>query len=55
MAIVLHENCPCKRACELHGNCEACKAHHLNSKILPTCERIALKKKKEKKSKQSKQ
>lgn len=51
MDTVLNENCPCKRACELHGNCEACKTHHLNSKIVPTCERIALKKKKEKKSK----
>ncbi len=51
MDTVLNENCPCKRSCERHGNCEACKTHHLSSKILPTCERIAQKKTKEKKSK----
>lgn len=33
--------CPCKRDCERHGNCEACKEHHHSWKRVPktTCER----------------
>lgn len=36
------EICPCKRYCERHGNCEACKTHHksLNKFKLTACERI---------------
>lgn len=35
-------DCPCKRtACERHGNCAACRAHHRSMKklVLTTCER----------------
>lgn len=36
------DNCPCKRECERHGDCNACKEHHHASKRYPlsTCERI---------------
>ena len=40
--VVLCEACPCKRVkCERHGDCAACRAHHLASqrKPLTACER----------------
>lgn len=40
--VVLCEACPCKRVkCERHGDCAACRAHHLASqrKPLTSCER----------------
>ncbi|MDD5935499.1 MAG: hypothetical protein PUC65_08090 [Clostridiales bacterium] len=46
MAEKLKSDCSCKRVkCEYHGNCKACRTHHIDSKYLPTCERLALKKK----------
>ncbi len=35
-------NCPCKRTkCERHGNCTACKEHHIAKKNSPTyCEKL---------------
>lgn len=39
-------DCPCKRVkCPRHGDCNACKAHHLTEKpkLLPTCERLRAK------------
>ena len=33
--------CPCKRACERHENCIACREQPLtNMKLLPACDRI---------------
>ncbi|MGYP000307280458 len=34
-----NKDCPCKRkSCPRHGNCEACKAFHADSKIVLPCE-----------------
>lgn len=34
------KDCPCKRkACERHGDCEACRAHHEKSKYPCACEK----------------
>lgn len=35
-----NKDCPCKRkSCPRHGDCEACKAFHADSKIALPCER----------------
>lgn len=38
----IKKDCPCKRIkCERHGQCEACREHHmLKKKTLPYCERL---------------
>ncbi len=34
------QDCPCKRtACKRHGDCEACRAHHAESKRKLPCEK----------------
>lgn len=31
--------CPCRKiSCKRHGDCDACRAHHRNSKYPPYCE-----------------
>lgn len=36
----MNPDCPCKKAkCPRHGNCEACRAYHADSKRKRTCER----------------
>ena len=38
--IMVKEDCPCKKkSCERHGNCDACKAYHAESKRKRPCER----------------
>ena len=33
-------DCPCKKkSCKRHGNCDACRAHHAESKRKRPCER----------------
>ncbi|HEX2938738.1 MAG TPA: hypothetical protein VHO66_07460 [Ruminiclostridium sp.] len=35
--------CPCrKKQCPRHGDCDACREHHKNSKYKPACERKSL-------------
>ena len=37
---MVKEDCPCKKkSCERHGNCDACKAYHAESKRKRPCER----------------
>lgn len=42
-----NQECPCKRLqCKRHGDCEACKKHHLEvMRYSPACERAKKKKK----------
>lgn len=38
---MINNNCPCKKKnCERHGDCEACRAYHAESKRKRPCERI---------------
>lgn len=40
--------CPCKRKkCARFGDCEACRAHHLEKGSPPYCERLAGRRKKQ--------
>jgi len=32
-------DCPCTKACTLHGECELCVAYHARKGALPRCER----------------
>ena len=46
----LNPNCPCKRDCIRHGNCNECRAVHEAECKYPTCcQRIADRKKRQKK------
>ncbi len=37
----MNDNCPCKKKkCERHGDCDACRAYHAESKRKRPCERI---------------
>lgn len=37
---MVNNNCPCKKKkCERHGDCDACRAYHAESKRKRPCER----------------
>ncbi len=37
--VSINDNCPCKRKCERHGECNECRDYHENSKYPTACKK----------------